>query len=125
MGAMEVGQKLVEMVNAGRDSEADFVTQYYADDIVSIEGQGSDEMPARIEGIDAIRGKHAWWYDNNEVHGTSVEGPYVGHRADQFVARFVMDITPKGGERMQMTEVGLFTTRDDKIIQEEYLYLVG
>ena len=40
MGAMEVGQKLVEMVNAGRESEADFVSQYYADDIISIEGQG-------------------------------------------------------------------------------------
>ena len=125
MGAMEVGQKLVEMVNSGREGEAEFVGSYYADDIVSIEGQDSDEMPARIEGIDAIRGKHAWWYDNNEVHGTIVEGPYVGHREDQFIAKFIMDMTPKGGERMQMTEVGLFTIKDDKIIQEEYLYLMG
>jgi len=125
MGAMEVGQKMVEMVNAGRESEAEFVSQYYAEDIVSIEGQGSDEMPARLEGIDAIRGKHEWWYANNEVHSTVVEGPYIGHRDDQFVARFIMDMTPNGGERTQMTEVGLFTTKDDKIIQEEYLYLMG
>ena len=124
MGAMEVGQKMVEMVNAGRESEAEFVSQYYADDIISIEGQGSDEMPARIEGIDAIRGKHKWWYDNNEVHSTVIEGPYIGHRDDQFVVKFIMDITPKGGERTQMTEVGLFTIKDDKIIQEEYLYLM-
>ena len=125
MGAMEVGQKMVEMVNAGRESEADFVSQCYADDIVSIEGQGSDDMPARIEGIDAIRGKHEWWYDNNEVHSTVTEGPYVGHREDQFVLKFVMDMTPNGGERTQLTEVGLFTIKDDKIIQEEYLYLMG
>lgn len=124
MGALEVGKKLVELVNQGREGEQAFVSQYYADDIVSIEGEGSEEMPARIEGIDAIRAKHAWWYDNNDVHGTSAEGPYVGHRDDQFVVRFTLDATPKGGERNQMTEVGLFTVSDDKIVQEEYLYLV-
>ncbi len=42
MGALEVGQKLVEMVNAGRDSESTFVNDYYADDIVSIEGRRRD-----------------------------------------------------------------------------------
>ena len=125
MGAMEIGQKLVEMVNQGREGEAEFVAQCYADAIVSIEGSGSDEMPARMEGIEAIRGKHEWWYNNNDVHGTVAEGPYVGHREDQFVIKFVMDMTPNDGERTQMTEVGLFTTKNDKIIQEEYLYLMG
>ena len=124
MDAMQIGQKMVAMVNAGRETEAEFVSQYYAENIVSIEGQGSDEMPARIEGIDAIRDKHAWWYDNNEVHSTVTEGPYIGHRDDQFIARFIMDMTPTGGERMRMIEVGLFTVKDDKIIQEEYLYLM-
>jgi hypothetical protein len=125
MGAMEVGQQLVEQVNQGREGEAAFVRDFYADNIVSIEGQGSEEMPARIEGIDAIHSKHAWWYDNNEVHSTVAEGPYLGHRDDQFVIRFEMEMTPNGGERGQMTEVGLFTVKDEKIVQEEYLYLVG
>lgn len=71
MGALEVGQKMVELVNQGRSGEESFVSDYYAEDIVSIEGGGSEEMPARLEGVEAIRGKHAWWYDNNEVHGTS------------------------------------------------------
>ncbi len=126
MGAMEVGQKLVEMVSKGRDGEAEFVAGYYAADVVSIEGgDGSEEMPSRLEGIDAIKGKHQWWYDNNEVHGTTAIDPYIGHREDQFVIRFHMDITPNEGERMQMEEVALFTVKDDKIIQEEYLYLMG
>ena len=125
MGALEVGQALVEMVPQGRASEQEFVVQYYSDDIVSVEGQGSDEMPARIEGIAAIKGKHDWWYDNNEVHSTAVEGPYVGNREDKFVVKFTMDHTPTGGERAQMQEVALFTVKDDKIIQEEYLYLMG
>ena len=125
MGVLEVGQALVQMVPQGRASEQDFVAQYYSDNIVSIEGQGSEEMPAKIEGIAAIKGKHDWWYDNNEVHSTAVEGPYVGNREDQFAVKFTMDHTPTGGERAQMQEVALFTVKDDKIIQEEYLYFMG
>jgi hypothetical protein len=68
----------------------------------------------RMEGIDAIRGKHERWYANNDVHSTTVEGPYIGHRDDQFVIRFILDMTPAGGERAQMTEVGLFTVRETK-----------
>ena len=37
MGALEVGQALVEMVPQGRASEWEFVAQYYSEDIVSIE----------------------------------------------------------------------------------------
>ncbi len=74
MQALQIGQTMVDMVSKGRDGEAAFVAQYYADDIVSIEGQGSDDMPARLEGIDAIRGKHDWWYGNHEVHSVTVEG---------------------------------------------------
>ena len=122
MTALEIGQAMVEMVSQGRESEQAFVAQYYADDIVSIEGGSSDEMPARLEGIEAIKGKHDWWYNNNEVHGTTVEGPYVGNREDQFVVKFTMDMTPTDGERTQMEEVAIFTIRDDKIVHEEYLY---
>jgi hypothetical protein len=125
MGVMEIGQAMVTMVNAGRESEQAFVNQYYATDIISIEGQGSDDMPGKLEGIDAIRGKHEWWYDNNEVHGTTVEGPYIGHREDQFVMKFTMDITPTDGERSQMQETAIFTVKGEKIVQEEYLYLMG
>lgn len=124
MSIMEIGQKLVAAANEGRTAEGAFVDEFYAEDVISIEGQGSDEMPARIDGIDAIRGKHDWFYDNNEVHGTVAEGPYIGNREDQFVVRYTLDMT-SNGERGQMTEVGLYTVRDGKIAQEEYLYLMG
>ena len=126
MDVMQLGQKMVEMVNAGRDSEWSFVEQHYAGQVVSIEGGSSDgDMPQKMEGLEAIKGKHDWWYANNEVHGTRAEGPYCGHRDDQFVLRFLMDITPKEGERMQMDEVGIFTVADDKVVQEEFLYRMG
>ena len=124
MSVLEIGTKLVELCNAGKDTEA--VDQLYDEKIVSIEGQGSDEMPARMEGIDAIRGKHTWWYDNNEVHETKAFGPYCGHRDDQFIVRHWMDVTPKAsGERMQMDEVGQYRVTDGKIVEEAFFYKMG
>ena len=37
-----------------------------------------------------------------------------------------MDVTPKAsGERMQMDEVAVYTVKDGKIVQEEFLYAMG
>lgn len=53
-------------------------------------------------------------------------GPFCGHREDQFVVHFVMDVTPKAaGERTQLNEVALYTVANGKIVQEEFLYLMG
>ena len=54
-------------------------------------------------------------------------GPFVGPRKDQFAVRFAFDVTNKpSGQRMQMTEVALYTVnRAGKIKQEEFLYLMG
>ena len=124
MSAMEVGTRLVQMFNDGQTIEA--VNELYSDSVVSIEGQGSEEMPARMEGIDAIRGKNEWWYANNEVHSTSARGPYIGHREDQFIVHFDLHVTPKDtGERRQMQEVGLYTVAGGKVAQEEFLYLMA
>jgi hypothetical protein len=124
MSALEVGTRLVQMFNDGQSLEA--VDELYSDSVVSIEGQGSEEMPARMEGIDAIRGKNEWWYANNEVHSTLARGPYVGHRADQFVVHYDLDVTSKdSGERTQMQEVGLYTVENGKVAQEEFLYLMA
>lgn len=125
MGTLEVGQAMVQAVNGGRESEWQFVLDYYADNIVSIEGAESGEMPARMDGMDAIKGKHEWWFANNEVHDTTAEGPFIGLRDNQFILRFSMDITPTGGERIQMTETAIYTVADDKIVQEEYFYLMA
>ncbi|MDJ0787557.1 MAG: nuclear transport factor 2 family protein [Myxococcota bacterium] len=123
MNAIELGTRLVSLCNDGKSEEA--VATLYSDDIVSIEGQGTEEMPARLEGIQAVKGKNDWWFANHEVHSSVATGPFCGHRDDQFVVQFDLDVTPKEGERMQMREVALYTLKDDKIIQEEFLYLMG
>ena len=65
--------------------------------------------------------KNQWWVDNHEVHGLEVDGPFVGD--SQFAVRFKMDVTAKAsGQRMQMTEVGVYTVKNDKIVREEFYY---
>ncbi|MEO1035549.1 MAG: nuclear transport factor 2 family protein [Pseudomonadota bacterium] len=123
MNVIELGTTLVQMCSEGKANE--FMAQHYANDIVSIEGQSMGGMSARLEGIDAVRGKTEWWEANHDVHAMSADGPYVGNREDQFVVRFQIDVTPKGGERATMTEVALYTVADDKIVQEEFLYLMA
>ena len=93
--------------------------KYNADDIVSYEAM--DGPMAVCEGKEAVEQKSAWWRANHEVHGGSVEGPFVN--GDQFAVRFKMDITPKAtGERVMMDEVGVYTVKDGKIIEERFYY---
>jgi hypothetical protein len=117
----KLAKRLVALCNDQQFETA--LQELYADDIVSIEADGSAEMPARLEGIDAVRQKGDWWAANHDVHAMRAEGPFIGHRADQFVVRFELDLTPKGGARTTMTEVGVYTVRDGKVAQEEFLYL--
>ena len=92
--------------------------QFWSDDVVSIEAMEGDM--ARVQGRAAVEAKGAWWYANNDVHSVDVEGPYVN--GDQFVVRFTMDVTPKGGARMQMDEMGVYTLADGKIVEERFFY---
>jgi predicted ester cyclase len=45
---------------------------------------------------------------------------------DQFAVRFTMDVTPKtgdtAGQRMQMTEIGLYTVQGGKITEERFFF---
>ena len=122
MSAQEVGAGIVSMCREGKFLEA--VEEYYADDVVSIEAADMGDMPARMEGIEAIKGKGSWWVENHEVHSMKIDGPFVDNDPNQFAVRFEMDLTNKpSGERMQMSEVGLYTVRDGKITEERFLYL--
>lgn len=128
--AYEVGKKLCEMCNgANRDTTLRVLDELYDDGIVSVEAvEGGEEMPRELRGIDAIRGKSNWWYDNHEVHSAKCDGPYP-HVPDKFAAIFDMDVTPKAGpmagQRFQMREVGLYTVKNGKVVREEFFYHMG
>jgi len=119
---VEIGKKLVELCNQGKNLEA--VNSLYGSNIVSIEICGDENMPARMEGIEAIRGKNTWWLENHTVHSGSAMGPFP--KDDKFIVHFKMDVTakagPMAGKRMPLEEAGLYTVKDGKIVQEEFFY---
>ena len=94
-------------------------TAFNADNIVSYE---AEEGPMSVcKGKEAVRQKGEWWTANHEVHGGSIEGPFV--HGDQFSIYLTMDITPKAtGERMTMREVCLYTVKDGKVVEERFFY---
>jgi len=112
----EIAEDLVAMCKAGQFDESG--EKYWADDVVSVEAMPGDMR--EIRGKAGVRGKGEWWAANHEIHGVVVEGPYVN--GDQFAVRFKMDVTPKGGERRQLDEVGLYTIKDGKIAEERFFY---
>ena len=122
---MEVGQRLVELVRQSKYLQA--IDELYADDIVSVEVRGDEHMPARQEGIEAIRGKSRWWIDNHEIHGATASGPWP--HGDRFIVTMKMDVTPKAGpfagKRMQFEEAALYTVREGKVAHEEFFYHMG
>ncbi len=118
--AQSIGEQLVQFCNDGNGMEA--INTLYSPDIVSIEPCAMGDMPARQEGIDAIRGKNQWWYENHEVHSGEAKGPFP-HGEERFAVLFSFDVTNKPmNQRMQMEEVALYTVKDGKIVQEEFFY---
>jgi len=121
MSIQEVGAGLVALCQEGKFMEA--LDKYYGDDIVSIEGASMPGMEQRMEGIDAVRGKGEWWVANHEVHEMKVEGPFCIEGEDRFAVHFYMDVTSKmDGKRNKMSEVALYTVKDDKISEERFFY---
>ncbi|WP_333832460.1 SnoaL-like domain-containing protein [Rubrimonas sp.] len=117
MTTWEVAQAFAALCAEGKHEEAG--DRFWAPDVVSLEAAQGDGF-GRAEGAAAVRAKGEWWAENHEVHGTRVDGPWP--HGDQFALRFWMDVTPKGGARMQMDEIGLYTVRDGKIVEERFFY---
>ncbi|TIL80250.1 MAG: nuclear transport factor 2 family protein [Mesorhizobium sp.] len=117
MTTAEMAKEFTELLKQGQNEAA--AEKYNADDIVSYEAM---EGPMAVcNGKEAVKQKGQWWEENNEVHGGSVEGPYVN--GDQFAVRFKFDITPKAtGERVSMDEVGLYTVKNGKIAEERFYF---
>lgn len=122
---LAVGTRLVELCREGKTMEA--IDTLYSHHIVSIEAASGPNMPARMEGIEAIKGKATWWEANHEVHTAEAEGPFP--HGDRFIVRFKYDVTAKGGpmagKRFIMDEAGLYTVKDGKITLEEFFYTMG
>lgn len=123
MTTLEVGKKLVELCQQGKNQEA--MEALYARDIVSVEAATmGPNVPAEARGLEAVFAKGKWWYDNHTVHSATTEGPYPN--GDRFIVKFSYDVTHKpANRRFKMDEMALFTVKDGKIVREEFFYVTG
>ena len=122
MTAKEIGTELVALCQQGKNMEA--IEKFYGSGVVSVEACAMPNMDQTQTGIEAIKGKNAWWVENHEVHGGEVSGPFPN--GEQFIVQFKFDVTPKHtGQRMTMEEMGLYTVKDGKIVKEVFFYSMG
>jgi SnoaL-like protein len=118
MNTEQVAKKVVELTRKQAWHEA--VDTLYAKDIVSVEARSMDGGSPETRGIDGVRGKVDWWVDEMEVHNLKVGGPFVAH--DRFVVQYDLSVrNKKTGEKMELSEVGVYTVKDGKIVREEFL----
>jgi hypothetical protein len=115
-------EKLVAHCRSGTELQG--LDELYDPGAVSVEAMampGTDS--AEMRGLEAIKGKHAWWNATFEVTGGKVEGPYF-HADDRFAVIFAMDTTNKAtGEKTSMQEVAIYAVDDrGKVVREEFFY---
>jgi hypothetical protein len=118
MNTEQIAQKVVELVRKQAWHEA--LDTLYDKDIVSVEAQTSDGSSPETRGMDGVRGKIDWWVDAMEVHSFKATGPFVAHA--RFVVQYDADVTDKNSKkRFQLSEVGVYTVKNGKIVREEFL----
>ena len=118
MKTEEVAKKVVELVRKQAWYEA--LDTLYDDNVVSVEVGAGDEK----RGKENVRGKIDWWVGAFEVHSFKAGEPFVAH--DRFVLKYDAEISDKKTkERRKLTEVGLYTVKNGKIVREEFLPQIG
>jgi SnoaL-like domain len=122
MKTEDVAKKVVELVRKQAWYEA--LDQLYDKDIVSVEARTQDGSSPETRGADGVRGKIDWWVNAMEVHSFKASEPFVAH--DRFVVQYDADVTDKKAKnRFQVSEVGVYTVKNGKIVREEFLPRVG
>jgi len=122
MTAAEIGKELVALCRQGKNVEA--IGRFYSPTVESVEAMANPQIGQVQKGIEAVKGKNQWWVENHQIHKVEVNGPFPN--GDQFIVHFTYEVTPKQtGKRMTMSEMGLFTVQQGKIVKEVFFYTMG
>jgi hypothetical protein len=118
MTTEEVAKKVVELVRKQAWYEA--LDTLYDDNIVSVEAYSAGGGPTETRGKEGVHGKIDWWVNAMEVHSFNASEPFVGH--DRFVVQYDAEVSDKKTkERRKLSEVGVYTVKNGKIVREEFL----
>ncbi len=120
---MTLSEIAAELVAGCREDRARANLQkLYSPDAVSVEPADMGGMGRETHGLAGIDGKHQWWEDNHTVTGGKIDGPFL-HGDDRFAVVFAMQgINKSDGKAFDMTEVGVYHVKGDKIVREEFFY---
>lgn len=114
----EIGADLVAMFNRGEYQQIE--EKYWSPAIVSVEGSAKMAWHGR----DAVIGKNQWWMQDHAMKAARTDGLFIG--ASGFAVKFIIDVETKStGAVETMTEIGVYTVKDGKIIREEFMGLAG
>ena len=118
MNTEEVAKRVVELVR--KQAWYDALDTLYDKDIVSVEARTQDGSSPETRGKENVRGNIDWWVNAMEVHSFKAGEPFVAH--DRFVVQYDADVTDKASKkRFQLSEVGVYTVKNGKIVREEFL----
>jgi len=122
MTTEEVAKKVVELV--GKQAWYEALDNLYDKDIVSVEARTQDGSSPETRGKGGVRGKIDCWVNAMEVHSFKASEPFVAH--DRFVVQYDADVTDESSKkRFQLSEVGVYTVKNGKIVREEFLPSTG
>ncbi|MGX7927149.1 SnoaL-like domain-containing protein [Tsuneonella sp. HG094] len=115
-----IASDFTAMLRAGRFEAAG--EKYWASDVVSIEPA---DLPggirASVAGIDAARIKCAARFGSALTDEIGIDGPFV--TGDQFALFLdLVTLDPVNGTRRSLTEIALYTVRDNMIAEERHFY---
>lgn len=119
MTTLELANKFVTMCKEGKNF--DVMQTLYHEDIVSVEAVRRKTGSFETSGKAAVIQKSAEWAQAHEIHGATVDGPFV--TGDKFAVLFDFDVTPKAtGQRGHNREIAVYTAADGLITREEFYY---
>lgn len=117
MTTEQIAKRLAELCSQGQFETAQ--RELFADDAVSIEPFETPDFSKETVGLKAIIEKgHHFNSLVEEMHGGTVSEPLIA--GNSFALVMSMDMTMKGRERMNMSELCVYQVKDGKIISESF-----
>ena len=117
MTTEQIAKRLAELCSQGQFETAQ--RELFADDAVSIEAFETPDFPKETKGLEAIIAKgHHFNSMVEEMHGGTVSEPIIA--GNSFALMMSMDMTMKGRERGNMSELCLYQVKDGKIVSESF-----
>ena len=116
----EVADEIVDLCRQGKNLDA--IDRFYSPSVISTEAAEMQGMPREVRGQAGVRAKNEAWAKNTTVHSSDIRGPFP-RGEDQFAVFAKYEVTPKStGKRTTMEEIGVYTVRNGKIVDEKFFY---